>query len=309
MKQIEFSLLAHLFIEFIHNSYTHRRGVLLEQTISRERIRLLLEKYGVFPECERIADQIMVLAEKHHNDRDTEVIKVDNCPFINNIIVVFFDGATRLSYLPDFTQVDDNGNFKTIALALSTDNETNTKSLVMHELQHVYEDWNLRIKGKTLTDEMEKSGYYRAQMQPNDSVVQRMVKELFYFFNKPELNAYITKIVQDIKGTDKHFYTVSELFDYVKKLPIYRKYMQVIDRISEFENITNHEMKRLILKYINSIRGKGKEFDNYRQFISWLRRKGFKTKKKMDVIVVKAIYDKFNGNMAKSVSFDDGLKG
>jgi len=298
-------LLPHILIEFIYESKQNRKGVLLENSTSPEKRRLLLEKYGVFPDCERIADGVMSTIDKEHHDNDREVIKIDNCVFLKKICVFFKEGNSKMSYIPNFTKVDNDGNFEYAVLVVGIDRSYYEKSLLMHELQHVYEDWNLRRKGGSIDSSMKKSGYYNTARNVTDSEAMKMVKDLFYFLNKSELNAYITKMVQDLEDCDSYFFNVSDLFEYIRKQPIYKQYRRIFDLIGEFCNISNPKMKELILSYVNSIVGENKKFKTYRHFISWLRAKGIKTKKKIDDVIAKKIYEKYDKNVARTVSWND----
>lgn len=295
--------LPHLFMEIIHSQSPERHGVLLESTTVEKNRAALLEKYGIFPECDGIVSQIAPHLKEKHSQYDTVSVEINGSAFLESVTLLFF-GDGGMSYLPDFTSVGPEGKFKSVVIKVGAGMETDDASLLMHELQHVYEDWKLRLNGTSLDDELTKHGYEKSLRTPGDTALSKMVKDLFYFLNKPELNAYIAKMSGSIKATNQHFMTVMDLFDYVKDFPVYKKYMQVIDSITQFCGLTGKHNRELVLKEANKITGG--RFGNYRQFSSWLRRKGLKTKKKLDSILCKAVYDKFYDRMAKAVSAPSG---
>jgi len=159
-----FSILPHLAIEFLNGTY--KQGVLLEDSMSRKRRTFVFESYGVFNGCEDIADELMEHISKEHQDMTSEAFESNTSFFFDKICLMYSSAFGGMRYMPGFSEMGNNGKFQYIIIAIGLEDREKSKPLLMHELQHAYEDWKLRTKGDSLASKMEDRGYFS-----NDGIV------------------------------------------------------------------------------------------------------------------------------------------
>lgn len=289
-------LSPHILIEFIYNDYKPDRRMLLEYSFNRNGRRILLEKYGVFPDCEKIADAVInAIVSKPHKHNEDRIVDIDGDYFFEKICLIFNDNMQGTAYRTDISELDRNGKLDVIIFDIGNDVGQFSKPSIMHELQHAYEDWNLKKNGDSLDNSLDRKGYFANLSEVPAIDLTDVERKILYIFNKSELNAYISQIVSEINSTDEKFNTIGDLFNYVRSLPVYRFYTEYFDYSEILCALKEKTYQDMMLEYANKI--KENRFKNYNSFSKWLRNQTLKTKSKLDTIISKAIYEKFRKNM------------
>lgn len=296
METIDNLLLPHILIEFIYNDYKPNRKMLLEYSFTGGGRRILLEKYGVFPDCEKIADAVInAIVSKPHKHNEDRIVDIDGDYFFEKICLIFNDKIQGTAYRTDISELDDNGKLDVVIFDIGKDVGQFSKPSIMHELQHAYEDWNMKKNGDSLDNSLDRKGYFSNLSEIPAIDLIDVERKIFYIFNKSELNAYMAQIVSEINSTDEKFNTIGDLFAYVRSLPVYCFYTEYFSYSEILCTLKDKPYQDMVLEYANKI--KGNRFKNYNSFSKWLRNQTLKTKRKLDTIISKAIYEKFRKNM------------
>lgn len=186
-------LLPHILIEFIYNDYKPDRNMLLEYSFTGNGRRILLEKYGVFPDCEKIADAVInTIVSKPHKHNEDRIVDIDGDYFFEKICLIFDDNMQGTAYRTDISELDDNGKLDVIIFDIGKDVGQFSKPSIMHELQHAYEDWNLKKNGDSSDSSLERKGYFANLSEVPTIDLTDVERKILYIFNKSELNAYIS---------------------------------------------------------------------------------------------------------------------
>lgn len=299
------SFKVHLFIEFY---YHHAEGklFLLEQGNANLDENVLLEQYGVFPGCKQLALRLLEIAKENH-DRQNANVKVNNLPWLKHIKLILNYPVGEAAYAPSETVFVSN-KVRSINIYLNKNiiGTTDALPLLMHELTHAYEDYQLRLKGTSLNDELLKKGYDKNQVgyDADNSISEKKKRELkynlswvLYHLNDFERSAYITQITSYLDNCGQHFNTINDVYNYLKSTQIYQNYEAVFEWSEELISLGNDELKEFILQEVKNL--SNYNFTNYGQFAKWLKNKLYNYKNKFNTILPKIAYSHLT--MARSL--------
>ena len=273
--------MADLFLEYY---YGGRQQFIFERFSDRT---ILFEKYGVFPDCEKIAKEIIFRIER---DNEPEfLVNVDN-NWLGKIRVINDPSLEySMGYSPNNTKEEGN-IFDEITIYVNRLNYDgdNELGLLMHELTHAYQDYCLRKStGKTLKQKLEDSGYFKNKTTANDNI-DFVISKVFYYYNAFEESAYASSIDGYLKSVSENFSTVDDVMKLLSKTPVYSNY-QELNKYVKFLIDVPEDYKWIVVYYAN--KRSGKVFKTYTQFIKWLTNKQYKINKKFSDTVRKIVYD------------------
>ena len=273
---------SHLFIEYY---FKKKRLYLLEDLNYYKNINQLLENFGIFKNADSIAN---IIYKNILNDKLEFKLNNDwlyNIKFIyNNTIIAAYD--TKNSKII-------NNKFNPLILHINKDkllnDENSVISIIVHELQHAYEDYNRQIKNKeNLMNSLLKNNYLKITKYTDDEI-KKQINYILYFSNKIEQNAFIAQLVKQIKDEKFNFNSIEEIYNYIKTKTIFKNYIKVLNSIDLFINCNDLDIQNNIINYLNDIISN--KFNTYNQVIKFLNNKKEKMLNKFNKIIPKIIYN------------------
>lgn len=278
-------LKPHIFIEY----YFRDNGQLLsEQTLDVCRKRKLFESYGIFNGCEKIADTILSCVKQSKS-----TVEVKNCHFIKKIKLFLSGNILSAGYDSANSKVDENGKFDPLIIYINPDNVNNEqlKQLLMHELTHAYQDYNLRGKGLSLAGEHSKYGYrkFAPSVAEEYPVLKKKISWLLYYFDNFERSGYIAQIYGELKNCDTVFHTINDIVSYIEKTDVYDNYMYMFELSDQLEKTTDAKTQNMILSILSEL--KPQLSNDYKTFIKWITLKRKRYQNKFNSVIPKIAYE------------------
>lgn len=321
ISYLEESLLKHIALEFKNND-------------------IIYEKYGEYDGCKELSEYIY----KKLKDNDfksieinyNEVKNIDNIVFdklyimfkesdediINYIIPnkydkqILIDNGFNENY-KEYSIIDKNTNrFKYCLIVLYTTSFRNIKitSILNHELNHMFADYNIQIHGlKTFFDLFKNESYKRIKEynQHKHPLRASQLENALYLMNEYEKNAFISQLcseIRELKESDKYYrdgkLDANKVYYMVQNLDIYQAYMNIGNFINDYDNdaLTKNE-KNEIVKEWNKIYHEDLPLN---QIFKKLKQKFIKTKQKIESIIPKKIAEEY-GLYSNAVIMDEGI--
>ena len=273
---------SHLFIEYY---FKKQRLFLLEELNYFDNKNKLFENFGLFNNVDDIADIIYKNILQNNLKINLNNSWIDNLKLINNKnIIAAYD--TKNSKII-------NTKFNPLILHINKEkllnDENSVISIIVHELQHAYEDYNRYINNKdSLMTSLIKSNYLKLTKFTDDEI-KKQINYILYFSNKIEQNAFIAQMVKQVKDNKNNFSTIEEIYDCIKTKSVFKNYIKVLDWIDLYINNNNIIIQDKIIDYLNDITNY--KFNTYNQVIKFLNKKKEKMLNKFNKIIPKIIYN------------------
>ena len=191
-------------------------------------------------------------------------------------------------------------NSITLSLNQSVIYQDDLLPLVMHELIHAYQDYNLKINGNSLDKKFLDKGYNKNKLpeEPDEYKQEIEAQELMalkyelswllYHFNDFERSAYISQITGYLKNCDKKFTKINDIMEYLRDTLPYENYETVFEWGDDFINLSYKEKQKQVMNWINEI--SNLKFRNYNDFVRWIKYKTQEYRCKFDCIIPKIAY-------------------
>ena len=303
MKKIilEESFITHLFVEFYYGS---RHGLMLSEQIGKHPIELLSEQYGLFKNCETIARTISSFIKRNYNRQIIDIPDLSD-KWFKKITIVIVDWVNQAAYSPNRCEIDKQTNiFDRLIIYINPSivGSNDLLPLLMHELTHAYQDYNLRLHNSSLDYEFSKKGSDKNSLKDspdeyqdiNDNKLRELKYELswlLYHLNDFERSSYIAQITGYLKKCNQRFLKISDVMDYLKNTIPYQNYEVIYEWSEHFININDENAKNKIMEWIDEL--SSLSFQRYSDFIIWLKDKRKKYRYKFDKILPKIAYEHF----------------
>lgn len=299
---------------------------------------IIYEKYGEYDGCNELTNYIYDRLKE--NDFKNLKISYEEVKDINNIVFnelyivckesteniarylvpsiddrqVFIENNLPGNY-KEYSVIDEKTHrFKQCVIIFETSGfrNTNIRSIIQHELTHMYNDFKIQCTGLTsFFNLFAKDSYKRTKQynQHNHPLNARKLQNALYLFNEYEKNAFISQLcaeIREIKESDIYYKNgkldANLVYSMVKKLPIYSAYMNIGNFINDYDNdvLTKNERQDIINEW-NRIYNENLTID---QIFKKLKKQFIKTKQKIESIVPKKIIEAFN---FQGVAMDDGI--
>ena len=262
---------------------------------------IIYERYGVYDGCNELINFII---NKIDGDENL-IIQYNEVKHLKNIVFdVLHINLTKSSFSnTNYKIYNDENNinpdakrFYKVHLEIFYLNKIDLKSLLSHELTHIFNDYKIQCLGyKTFFDIFNTEEYKLSKqfINKNIPVNFRQFCRALYLLNDYEKNAFIAQIsneIDEIKKNykDKNIKNANEIYFIIKETQIYKAYEEVGKFIDLFyknelsENICERiisEWKRI--KNINHI--------TINQIFKELKNKFIKTKNKIESLIPKKI--------------------
>jgi len=287
------SFSTHVFIEFYY-----RKGLkFLNEHNSKLSQSELNESYGVFGGCYNIAKRITDrIKEEQIKNGESKVIKltINNFSWINSFSVILYSDEysdTCASYNPESEIILCNGKrkFSPLMLTVNVASENITVD-IMHKLTHAYEDYNRRIKGKgSLKQKILDTGYYKNVLKGDYSQIDKYISYTIYYLTDFEVNAHLSQIKGELENTDRHFFNISEIVDFLKQTDIYQRYSVIKEYINYFSTIRDKDTQNHILYTVSDL--SELTFRTYKDFIRYFHNKYNSLENKINRYIPKIAYE------------------
>jgi len=274
-------LASHVFLE-----YFYRPGRMFIREHLIKGTELIFENYGVYKSCEEDAKKIANEISAYPDSKELYVPLFNQFVNIVHIIRNTESDSSSGEYNPEKSKFTGN-KFDEIEIRINTGKNTGL-GVIMHELTHAYQDYKLRLKGKTLRNELEKSNYFKQTLTVYKDIDEARVVYVLNFLNEFERGAYLSQISGELGSCNiKSFGTVNDIMDFIKNTVTYQNYKDIFTAADKLSEITDKERQNKILTYANKY---GRyTFSEYKAFIKWLENKCSKCKHKLSETLPKYI--------------------
>ena len=291
-------LITHTFIDLFFNK---ERGLLVvENTYAKHNRIKLFESYGVFDGCEEaakyIVDNVITL-------RDFKKITLQP-PSLSGITedvrVEVVDGnGTAGSYIPNRSAWNGKDRFDYCTISINSkylNDSVNLYNTLMHELIHLYQDYNFRRKNADINANAHRYGYSNViDSSLTETGLIKTISTMLYYLYDIERGAFIGEMNASVNAVNGiTFDSIEHAISYLKNTEVYKNYSQCFANCRHLANTESidGDTKRLILSKVNSMLGM--KFNTYNQFVKWLCQKSFKALEKLDNIIPKIACKKMN---------------
>ena len=259
----------HLFLEFSMHGNTHE-GI---QNLF-EGYDLLLEKYGIIPNINTYARRALnyfksqikgIKNVKTVRLTDNIFSDIDNCFFKNvNVVLTYTysedkkgsDASTNLFSIDTLTMdiyvTSNHENFDSEFL-----------SIFAHELTHIYENYQ-RIKNNDknsgLFNALTNDGYFKNKKwyERSANINDDKVKYIRYYLTKPEINAYINNIKQEVDYFFENNFcsSIRELLKVIENTTTFKNVEIAFNLVLTIINETNPEVQNNTVEMWNKYTNK-----------------------------------------------------
>ena len=235
----------------------------------------LNESRGIFDGCYDLA---IFLNEKISNaiSNNRNYIEIDKKSIEDAIKQeVFFEKISLLidrtsdiftaRYRLDNVRLSDSGLLEEVCIYIGVKEYSryreNYVSILVHELTHTFNNYNLIINGASSIYDMIKNVDYDCMRDFHTHNVPSIIKELrrsLYILQPYEKNSFISQLITNIKELmdtneieEKHNLTSTEIMDYIRKTDIYKAYKDISILISLYKNgeLSESEIKSIEDEY------------------------------------------------------------
>ena len=168
-------------------------------------------------------------------------------------------------YRLDNVNLSDSGLLEDVCIYIGVKEYSryreNYVDILVHELTHAFNNYNLIIHGASSIYDMIKDIDYDRMRDFHAHNVPSIIRELrrsLYILQPYEKNSFISQLIANIKELmetgeieEKHNLTSSEIMDYIRKTDIYKAYKDISILISLYKNdeLTESEIKSIEDEY------------------------------------------------------------
>ena len=185
---------------------------------------------------------------------------------------------------------------------------TNLTKLIIHELLHAYEDYQLKIKKLSLKDYLTNAYKKSINNLNNRNEVIRNLSRCQYFLNDHEKNAYLGTLEYQISNLFKTYrgdkYDFTKIINLIKQSDVWKEYF----KLDEFIQNINKNMidKELFVNVYNSMNNSSKTLSQIQKEFNY---KWKKFNSKFNQLISKIICDTLfeNKNIKVPAGIEDTL--
>ncbi len=168
-------------------------------------------------------------------------------------------------YRIDNVHLSDSGLLEEVCIYIGVQEYSkyreNYVSILVHELTHAFNNYNLIIHGATSIYDMIKNIDYDRMRDFHAHNVPSIIRELrksLYILQPYEKNSFVSQLIANIKELmenneieEKHNLTSNEIMDYIRKTDIYKAYKDISILISLYKNgeLSESEIKSIEDEY------------------------------------------------------------
>lgn len=288
---------------------------------------IIYEKYGEYDGCSELSEFIYNKLQKNNfNNIEIEYKEVENIENIvfDKLYIIFKESKDNIiNYLipskhdkqilrnnglndnyEEYSVINkDTNRFKYCLIVLSTTSFRNTKikSILNHELNHMYVDYKLQLQGlKSFFELFNNLSYKRTREynQHKHPLKASQLENALYLMNEYEKNAFISQLcseIRELKTSDEYYrngkLNANKIYNMIQQLDIYKAYMNIGNFINDYDNdaLTRNEKEIIIDEWKNIYN----EDLTLEQIFKKLKQKFIRTKQKIESIIPKKIVEEY----------------
>ena len=188
------------------------------------------------------------------------------------------------------------------------DSKTYVEMIIMHELTHAYQDYQLRLKGSSLLDSMQNYGVDKNNLVFINSYEETKQKLawVIYHLNDFERSSYVAQIGYYFNNVARVFNNIGEVMEFLKDTIPYKNYQMIFEWCSELYSIEDGKSQSQILTWVEQL--SNLEFLSYKKFRNWLKEKQLRYQNKFNTIIPKIAYQHLNMVEYTTPNFDSLIK-
>jgi len=288
-------ILSHIAIEYKHyNNYS--------------RNHLILEKYGVYDGCAELSDIILKDVEQKYENGERSFQLSYNKNDFKDLKNIFFKKLTldfELGSDDIGGEYFDNDSidkttmlFDEVFIEFIAYNTNDIRSMLMHELTHAYNNYNMLVKDNMKFYDKANSQLYlnitNSDIFKNSGELKKNIIKILYFTVKEERNAFIAQMAEELKRNKAKVNNPKDAFNILKNSPIYMTYKNLYEFVHSFDNTRNTNDKEsmdIITQAYNDLCGTKMTPDKVMKKLKFLMDKAMK---KFDTIVAKLCVENLN---------------
>lgn len=285
---IDQSMVEHLSIEYKLNSLNI----------------IVLEKYGIYKDCEELVDFIIKDIQKTAKEEGTydnqytytkdKLSKFSNI-FYNELIIDIDTSTDDSDNYEDNDSLNDECVFDEVYINIYSTTVTyaSLKTSLLHELTHAYNNYMMLAKGNKNYKKLSSTDYYEKITDlSSDSESEENLKMILYFLLGYERNSFFAQIKGYLDKNDSKIKNPLDAIEVLKKCPIYIKYKEVNNTIEDFfkGKLSKGTLSDYEIAY-EKITGEKKTAN---QIFKKLRSLSSKAMKKLDRVIPKLCIENLN---------------
>ena len=287
---IDESILPHIAIEYKEHNLHNRN-------------HLVLEKNGVYEGCSELADIISKDIKKRYEEDKSFEIRYNKDDFKDIKNIFFNDLIIDCEFSPEDdsgAEYEDNDSinkesmlFDEVYIDVFLETPSNIKPILMHELTHAWNNYNMLLKDNI--------GFFLKATSPMYSKITDVsyeddefvsnIKQILYFTLKEERNAFIAQLSGELEKWKDKVKSPKDALQVLTKSDVYISYKRLLDFVNTYTDKSNTGFAAIIARAYNEICGTELTVGKVMKKLQFLMRKSMK---KVDVTVGKLCVEKLN---------------
>lgn len=281
-------LLTHLAIEYKVNDIAEGK-------------RIINEKYGIYDGCEELCDYIIKDIFSHrdfdgeyrYNREDFE--KYSNI-FFQTLIIDLDTSSDDGGECDDNIVINKDHLVEEVRIDIYDDKPTKTsiKSVLMHELTHVYNNYVMQMEGNMRYMKASQSDMYRNITDISGSDTEKEIKQILYFLLGYERNAFVAQLKAELEDQKSKIENPHDALKILKNSPIYMRYRKVVNTIDYLiKKQQDNQESTFIADIYKEITGENNNESSIK-ILKRLKSQSIKAVKKLDSIIPKLCVENLN---------------
>lgn len=281
-------LLTHLAIEYKVNDIAEGK-------------RIINEKYGIYDGCEELCDYIIKDIFSHrdfdgeyrYNREDFE--KYSNI-FFQTLIIDLDTSSDDGGECDDNIVINKDHLVEEVRIDIYDDKPTKTsiKSVLMHELTHVYNNYVMQMEGNMRYMKASQFDMYRNITDISGSDTEKEIKQILYFLLGYERNAFVAQLKAELEDQKSKIENPHDALKILKNSPIYMRYKKVVNTIDYLiKKQQDNQESTFIADIYKEITGENNNESSIK-ILKRLKSQSIKAVKKLDSIIPKLCVENLN---------------
>lgn len=285
MKSLDKYIIEHLKIDYRH------------QSIKNE---LLFEKNGVYDGCYELSKYINDYIQKYYVKGDIEQFEFHkkdlNFPniFFETLIIDIDTTSDDGGEYEDNEELNSEKLFDEVYINIYLKNISDLTDILMHELTHAFNNWNmLKKKNRNYLNMGESSLYDKLNPKLSKNEIDHKIKSIIYFTLGYEQNAFFAQIKAELQKYKSKIKNPNDALSILKQTSIYTVYERIYDYINN-EEFNDLKINNQIVKTYNDLYETNYDFD---KIIKILKRKVTKSFNKLQSNIGKLCCENLNNSI------------
>lgn len=288
IDEYDLSLLSHIAIEYKINDIAEGK-----KTIN--------EKYGIYDGCEELCDYIIkdifnhsILDNEYQYNRND--FKNYQNIFFKSLIIDLDTSSDDGGECDDNIVINKDLLIDEVRINIYDDNPTKSsiKSVLMHELTHVYNNYIMQMKGNMGYMNTSQSDIYRNITDMSGGNTEKEIKQIMYFLLGYERNAFVAQLKAELEDQKAKIKTPHDALRILKNCPVYIRYKRVINTINYLIKKQQDDPESTFIADIYRDITNDSNNESSIKILKRLKSQSIKAVKKLDNIIPKLCVENLN---------------